>query len=71
MKKNNNPDDLIVSYILNKEDLALFYPWLFDALNIDLTLLPSLNEPKKRKGRKPKAHRSQDNEIFEGKASIN
>jgi hypothetical protein len=54
---------------LTKEDLILFYPWLFDALNIDLTLLPSLNEPKKRKGRKPKAHRMVDNNIFEGKAA--
>ena len=69
MKKKNNPDDLFVSYTLTKEDLILFYPWLFDALNFDLTLLPSLNEPKKRKGRKPKAHRMVDNNIFEGKAA--
>jgi hypothetical protein len=74
MKKNNNPDDLFVSYTLNKEDLALFFPYLLEGLagfNIDLTLLEVLKKPKTRRGRKPKPHRSHDNNIFETKSSIN
>lgn len=72
MKKFNNPNDLIISYNLNKEDLSLFFPWLLDILNVsddELKRIEDLYEPKKKRGRKPKAHRMADNNIFEGKAA--
>jgi hypothetical protein len=74
MKKNKDPNDLIISYNLNKEDVSLFFPWLFDMFNVSndgLKRVEDLYEPKKKRGRKPKPHRSHDNNIFETKSSIN
>jgi len=67
MKKFNNPDDIIFSYLVNKEDFSFFFPWI----EVEVFNLSDEDDdkPKKKRGRKPKAHRKTDSNIFESKAA--